>query len=383
MEGLVSPRRPEAPPVTRGKHQEGVSRSAGVADSPAQAESSPEDDQVATLPEDDQAATSQEDDQAAIEGLALAWERRCEATGCATGAAGAEERVQLLVCLERAATADAVAHVRRAFSPRSRPDMAPPRRPASTVSARRRALEAAAGRWGACIASPAAVVEQLLLLRHLVTVGSDGERVGRLVDRVMLVATKAATDELQMAAFTDSLTGCANRRAFERDLDRELARCARAELDLCLVATDLDGLKHINDTEGHAAGDRALLQLVEALRRALRTLDGVYRLGGDEFVVVLPDTSIDGARVVMDRVERLGAPAFTWGVASLASTGIADREMLTSAADDALYDRRRVDRGRQARSRAPAGDAPYAPKLPEVPANERRPISDIARTSSA
>jgi diguanylate cyclase (GGDEF)-like protein len=226
------------------------------------------------------------------------------------------------------------------------------------------------------------VVEQVLLLRHLVTTGADGERLGRLVDRVMLVATKAATDELQTAAFTDALTGCANRRAFERDLERELARCARAELDLCLVAVDLDGLKHINDSEGHVAGDRALLQLVEGLRRALRTLDGVYRLGGDEFVVVLPDTSLDGAQVVMTRVERLGAPSFSWGVASVLSTGGLDAAVLMSAADDALYERRR--RARDPRSHGRPGAAGrYEPELPEVPADKRRPISGIAKTSTA
>jgi len=321
-------------------------------------------------------------DDPAIDGLARAWARRCQATGCATGPADTDERRELLICLESAATADAVAHVRGAFSPRSRSVPAPSPRPASTVAARRKALEAAGTRWGACIASPTVVVEQVLLLRHLVTTGADGERLGRLVDRVMLVATKAATDELQTAAFTDALTGCANRRAFERDLERELARCARAELDLCLVAVDLDGLKHINDSEGHVAGDRALLQLVEGLRRALRTLDGVYRLGGDEFVVVLPDTSLDGAQVVMTRVERLGAPSFSWGVASVLSTGGVDAAVLMSAADDALYERRRRARDPRSHGR-PGAAARYEPELPEVPADKRWPISGIAKTSTA
>ena len=74
--------------------------------------------------------------------------------------------------------------------PRSRSVPPPAPRPASTVAARRKALESAGSRWGACIASPPVVVEQLLLLRHLVTTAADGERLGRLVDRVMLVATK-------------------------------------------------------------------------------------------------------------------------------------------------------------------------------------------------
>jgi diguanylate cyclase (GGDEF)-like protein len=251
------------------------------------------------------------------------------------------------------------------------------------VAARRQALEATAGRWGGRIASPAIVVEQLLLLRHLVTLGADGERLGRLVDRAMLVATQAATDELQRAAFTDALTGCANRRAFERDLERELARCARAELDLCLVAADVDGLKRINDSEGHAAGDRTLLQLVESFRRAMRSLDGIYRVGGDEFVLMLPDTSLDGADVVMARVQRLGAPSFSWGVASVMTIGVTDGALLTSAADDALYARRRLARGSRTSAQPGSPQGPYVPVLPEVPVGTRRQISDIGRTSAS
>ncbi len=203
----------------------------------------------------------------------------------------------------------------------------------------------------------------MLLLRHLVSGSSDGERLARLVDRSMLAATREATDELQRAAFSDPLTGCANRRGLERDLYRELSRCARAELDLSVLAIDVDGLKHINDTEGHAAGDRVLLQLVETLRRALRGLDGVYRVGGDEFIVVLPDTSPDDASVVMARVEHLGAPAFSWGVASVLAVGQFDAELLLAAADERLYDRRRAARGLSlssgaARRRAKVFDPP-------------------------
>lgn len=328
----------------------------------------------------DRGGPDENPEESVVDGLAHAWARRCQATGCMTGAVDEQERRELLVCLESAATADAVAFVRGAFSARSRVVPAPSPRPATTVAARRKALDGAAARWGGRIAAPATVVEQLLLLRHLVTVAPDGERLGRLVDRIMLVATKAATDELQIAAFTDALTGCANRRAFERDLERELARCARAELDLCVVAVDLDGLKRINDTEGHAAGDRALLRLVESLRRALRSLDGVYRLGGDEFVVVLPDTSPDGARVVMTRVERLEAPSFSWGVASVLSTGLTDAGALVSAADEALYERRRLERG--VRSRRRSGGRRYEPAVPDVPGAERGPVPQISQSST-
>jgi len=244
-------------------------------------------------------------------------------------------------------------------------------RPAGTIAARRRALDSAASRWGARLASPSLAVEQLLLLRHLTTSEPDGERLGRLVDRALLVATRTATDELQVAAFSDPLTGCSNRRAFERDIERELARCARAELDLCVIAVDIDGLKAVNDSQGHAAGDRVLLQVVETFRRAMRSLDSVYRLGGDEFVLLLPDTSTDDAATVMSRMEQFGPPAFSWGVASYVSSGTNDVALLLAEADDALYDAKRS-------GKAKVGDSgPRPPDSPDVPDSERRPISRI------
>jgi len=179
---------------------------------------------------------------------------------------------------------------------------------------RRRILAAAATRWGARVGLPVLVVEQLVQLRGLVAVGPGQKAIIRLIDLTMIHACRGATDELQRAAFSDPLTGCSNRRAFERDIDRELARCARAELDLTVVAIDLDGLKAVNDTAGHAAGDRQLVLLVDTLRKALRSMDGIYRLGGDEFGLVLPDTSPDDAAVLIARAVRLGAPSFSWAL---------------------------------------------------------------------
>ncbi|MGH9297303.1 MAG: GGDEF domain-containing protein [Acidimicrobiales bacterium] len=282
-------------------------------------------------------------DRVAVEALGRSWRQRCVATGCASGPDDEEERDALLVAFEQAATADAIAQVRGTLAGRSSRPSEP--RPASTIAARRKVLDVAAKGWGARIASPTLAVEQLLLLRHLVSRSSEGERLGRLVDRAILISTRAATDELQLAAFTDSLTGCANRRAFERDLERELARCTRAELDLCVIALDVDGLKHVNDSDGHAAGDRVLLLLVETLRRALRGLDGVYRVGGDEFVIILPDTSPEGGAVVMSRVEHLGAPAFSWGLANYFGVGSTNQAELLRAADEQLYELKRQRRG--------------------------------------
>jgi diguanylate cyclase (GGDEF)-like protein len=271
--------------------------------------------------------------------LAREWLRRCRASDAGV-ADDTPERRDLLVALERAAPPGALARVRgtSASADRSRD------RPVGAVSQRRQELDAASETWGEAVANPASVVEQMLLLRHLVSGSSEGDRLARLVDRSMLMAARSATDRLQQAAFSDPLTGCANRRGLERDLERELARCARAELDLSVVAIDVDGLKEINDTAGHHAGDETLLRLVEALRHTLRGLDGVYRVGGDEFIVVLPDTGAEDAEVVLARVERMGAPSFSWGIDSVMSSGLFDAHLLLAGADDHLYARRRHNR---------------------------------------
>ncbi len=307
----------------------------------------------------------------AIEALAGTWWQRCQARRCASGRADADERELLLSALGAAAGGHSrlfgqaglpggdpgppkVAIAASSPAVASPQDVALP--PDATSPAvlieRRRILAAAATRWGARVGSPVLVVEQLVQLRGLVAVDPGQKAVTRLIDLTMINACRGATDELQRAAFSDPLTGCANRRAFERDLERELARCARAELDLSVVAIDLDGLKAVNDSAGHAAGDRQLVLLVDTLRKALRSMDGIYRLGGDEFGLVLPDTSPDDAAVIIARAVRLGAPPFSWGTASYLSTGCAAVAELLAVADTDLYARRRVRRAVPARRRS-------------------------------
>lgn len=235
----------------------------------------------------------------AIEALAEAWWQRCQARRCASGRADAAERELLLHALGAAAgdlsrlfeqvvppsgDPESPKVVSGTISPdATSPQGAPLPLDATTPAApieRRRTLAATATRWGARVGSPVLVVEQLVQLRTLVAIETGQRAITRLIDLTMINACRGATDELQRAAFSDPLTGCANRRAFERGLDRELARCARAELDLSVVAIDLDGLKAVNDTADHAAGDRQLVLLVDTLRKALRSMDGIYRLGG-------------------------------------------------------------------------------------------------------
>ena len=93
---------------------------------------------------------------------------------------------------------------------------------------------------------------------------------------------------------TDVLTGVLNRRGWALALDREERRCRRHGLDAVVAVVDLDGLKAVNDADGHAAGDRRLVECAEAIASAVRAEDTVARLGGDEFAVLAVQI-VDGA----------------------------------------------------------------------------------------
>lgn len=107
---------------------------------------------------------------------------------------------------------------------------------------------------------------------------------------------------LQKQAFADGLTGLLNRQALDRMLPRELAAAARQGRPLTLAMIDVDHLKPINDTWGHAAGDRALRAVATAISASLRQSDLAFRLGGDEFMLLLPATDEAGAMTVVERI---------------------------------------------------------------------------------
>lgn len=107
---------------------------------------------------------------------------------------------------------------------------------------------------------------------------------------------------LKKQAFTDGLTGLLNRQALDRMLPRELAAADRQGQPLTVVMIDLDHLKPINDTWGHAAGDRVLTAVAEAISASLRQSDLAFRLGGDEFMLLLPATDEAGAMTLVERI---------------------------------------------------------------------------------
>jgi diguanylate cyclase (GGDEF)-like protein len=160
--------------------------------------------------------------------------------------------------------------------------------------------------------------------------------------------------QLHSDATTDGLTGLLNRRAIEQRLEAEISRSTRHQVRTTVALIDLDRFKLINDTLGHAAGDRFLVHFAELLRHHVRALDVAGRLGGDEFLVILPMTSVDDAQIFANRF-RHGLEEFNenhpeFGLATV-SIGLAEAPRdgttlasLLAAADQALY--RAKDAGR-------------------------------------
>jgi diguanylate cyclase (GGDEF)-like protein len=106
-------------------------------------------------------------------------------------------------------------------------------------------------------------------------------------------------------ATTDLLTGVLNRQALLMHLEDELGRAARYSRELSIVLVDLDRFKRTNDSYGHAAGDRVLNDVAQILRTHVRSVDIVGRYGGEEFMVVLPETDVDAAASIAEKLRRL------------------------------------------------------------------------------
>jgi diguanylate cyclase (GGDEF)-like protein len=128
----------------------------------------------------------------------------------------------------------------------------------------------------------------LVLLAYVATVVAREQR--RTRDAALRLST------------VDALTSLANRAYILAAIEREIDRATRYRHGFCVLMADLDGLKEINDTLGHRAGDRALAAVAGVIRDNVRRIDTPARLGGDEFVVLLPETDRDGARVVAEHI---------------------------------------------------------------------------------
>lgn len=157
---------------------------------------------------------------------------------------------------------------------------------------------------------------------------------------------------LQKLAFTDPLTGIANRRQFFQAAIRELERIRRTKGKSCLAMLDIDHFKDINDSLGHAAGDKALRHIAKIISSIIRPYDIVGRYGGDEFIFLFPEIARDNAYALLERIrdsvekENISAgkgnPPLTVsiGLTDLAIEGAITSASLNKAvllADEALY----------------------------------------------
>lgn len=165
-----------------------------------------------------------------------------------------------------------------------------------------------------------------------------------------LAQAQAQLQELQASAETDHLLGICNRRGFERELHRAIAYIKRYRASGALIVLDVDRLKPINDTFGHAAGDQVLKAIVTTLQAHVRASDVVGRLGGDEFALLLWHLSETDARAkaaaLEESIDRLSFVFDDRTITAGASAGVAildahaEPGRALEAADSAMYVRK-------------------------------------------
>ena len=175
---------------------------------------------------------------------------------------------------------------------------------------------------------------------------------------VDITERKTMEDALRKAATTDVLTGIANRRHFMDRTEAELARARRHGRPLALAMFDIDYFKRVNDQFGHAVGDEVLRAVARVCLAAMRQHDMVGRVGGEEFALLMPDTTMESAVPMIERLRltlralRVTLPAnsgaqdvgitASFGVSALQTTDTLDT--LLAHADDALYAAKRQGR---------------------------------------
>ncbi len=170
-------------------------------------------------------------------------------------------------------------------------------------------------------------------------------------------ASVAAKEQTAALVFVDGLTGIANRRRFDTDLDVVVDRAAETQTPVAVAMFDVDHFKTFNDNNGHQAGDAVLRAVAEVISKNLRATDVVYRYGGEEFVALLPGATVEDAYDVVERIRHAvecasfdGEACQPGGTVTL-SVGVAaapdgDGSTLVRAADMALYEAKTSGRNR-------------------------------------
>jgi len=176
------------------------------------------------------------------------------------------------------------------------------------------------------------------------------------ISNILAMSLKNAQEyhQLKEMSVKDGLTGILNRKGFQNFIQKEFHRAIRYHRPLSLIMVDVDDFKKINDSLGHQAGDFVLRELAGSLKQSIRQADILFRYGGDEFVILLPDTDIEQAKMLLKRVlSDIKKRAFDWESHHLnvkISCGISttselenheDEKDLISKADTRLYSAKR------------------------------------------
>lgn len=242
-------------------------------------------------------------------------------------------------------------------------------------------------KFSAVLTSITLVIFSLTLLVHLVVsffsidvilpTGSDTEKFTTVALFIasylwtggfILMVSQRLQSDLRDHAMKDSLTQVHNRRAMDQLLELEMKRAEKEVQDFSIILCDIDQFKHVNDTYGHQIGDQVLQWFAATMKKNLRAQDVVARWGGEEFLILLPETALDEAAQIAERlrqsiastsIELSGEPitvTFSAGVSSTLSNR--DVRILCKTADEALYiakqTRNRVIHEKQLTGTAPA-----------------------------
>jgi len=176
-------------------------------------------------------------------------------------------------------------------------------------------------------------------------------------DFSMVIKLMLLYDETKELSITDGLTGLYNKRYFLEVFDREIERGRRSNSALSLIVMDIDHFKLINDTYGHLQGDSVLKEVASIIKENIRKIDFPARYGGEEFATILPNTNINNAVNIAEKIRKLMEShnfkaekeplkvTISMGVAKL-SDNVNDKLELIKMADDALYDAKKSGRNR-------------------------------------
>ena len=165
------------------------------------------------------------------------------------------------------------------------------------------------------------------------------------------ITIKQQQDELKLLASTDSMTKLYNRRYFSKIAEQSLELAKRENNELSIIMLDIDKFKNVNDTYGHQVGDDVIIQLARNIMHAQRKSDISSRYGGEEFVLLLPNTNIDGAKILAEKLRQIVELSeikfnetqilkytISLGLASIDITNDKNIETALKKADDALYE---------------------------------------------